>query len=255
MVSGRVQLTAGSDWTIQGGPDRTGWSYRVSLNGPTGTRTNTLPSESILHFIYGSDSRQPWLGKSPLSLAFETAQAGGLMEQTVRQELAMTVQQMLAPKRNPNDFGSDLSPESLDKVVSAVAKSVNRATFALPVDAAVTRLGPSPPPVLPELRAVIERSILAAYGISPLLVAENPTGTGLREAFRQFLHSTIKPIGAIICEELQVKLHPDCELTFGELKAADVQAAARAFGSLVTAGLTPQSAATIVGLDDVEVSA
>ena len=238
--NGQVVLTPCGQFTVQGSDDPASWRYLCTLNGPSTARTVTLPASSCLHVKYSPNPSRPWTGRSPLSLASETAEAGGLMEQTIRQELAMTVQQMLAPKRNPNDFGNDLSPESLDKIVSAVAKSVNQATFALPVDAAVQRLGPSPPPVLPELRAVIERSILAAFGISPLLVAENPTGTGLRESFRQFLHSTIKPLGSIICDELRVKLHPDCELTFGELKAGDVQAAARAFGSLVTSGVTPK---------------
>ena len=77
----------------------------------------------------------------------------------------------------------------------------------------------------------------------------------MRESFRQVLHSLLKPLGAILAEELREKLHPDAALDFSALRAGDITGSARAFGSLVTAGLTPRSAAAIVGLDDVEVSA
>ena len=76
----------------------------------------------------------------------------------------------------------------------------------------------------------------------------------MREAFRQVLHALLKPLGAILGEELKEKLHPDAALDFSALRAGDISGTSRAMGSLVTAGLTPKSAAAIVGLDDIEVS-
>ena len=76
----------------------------------------------------------------------------------------------------------------------------------------------------------------------------------MREGFRQILHSLLKPLGAIISEELREKLDPAAALDFSELRAGDLTGTARAFGSLVTAGVKPASAAAAVGLD-VEVSA
>ena len=58
----------------------------------------------------------------------------------------------------------------------------------------------------------------------------------------------------LVVEELREKLHPEANLSFHALRAGDITGSARAFGSLVTGGLTPQSAAEIVGLDDVQVS-
>ena len=75
----------------------------------------------------------------------------------------------------------------------------------------------------------------------------------MREAFRQVLHSLLKPLGRILEEELQAKLHPDASLSFSEMRAGDITGTSRALGSLVKAGLTPQAAAAIVGLDDDEV--
>ena len=76
----------------------------------------------------------------------------------------------------------------------------------------------------------------------------------MRESYRQVLHALLKPLGAILGEELREKLHPDAELSFDSLRAGDITGSARAFGSLVTGGLTPKSAAAIVGLGEVEVS-
>ena len=78
----------------------------------------------------------------------------------------------------------------------------------------------------------------------------------MREAFRQVLHSLLKPLGALVVEEIREKLHPEAALDFSFFESGrHYREQARAFGSLVTAGLTPKSAAAIVGLDDVEVSA
>ena len=89
----------------------------------------------------------------------------------------------------------------------------------------------------------------------PVLSPHKGTGTALREAFRQVLHSLLKPLGALVVSELREKLDPDAALDFSALRAGDITGTARAFGSLTKAGLTPQSAAAIVGFDDVEVSA
>ena len=85
-------------------------------------------------------------------------------------------------------------------------------------------------------------------GIPPALVAAQGTGTAAREAFRQVLHSLLKPLGALVVEELREKLHPEAALDFSALRAGDISGSARALGSLVTAGLTPQSAAANRGL-------
>ena len=123
----------------------------------------------------------------------------------------------------------------------------------VPGDLEPRRLGPAPPDSFALLRDRLEHSILSLHGVPPALVAERGTGTAMREAFRQVLHSLLKPIGALVAEELQAKLDPAAALDFSALRAGDIAGTSRAFGSLVTAGLTPQSAAAVVGLDGVEV--
>ena len=78
----------------------------------------------------------------------------------------------------------------------------------------------------------------------------------MREAYRQVLHVLVKPLGALLAEELQAKLHPSAALSFDALRAGDIQGTCP---SILQArwsrpGSTPQSAAAIVGFDGVEVA-
>ena len=252
---GRVTLTPTASWTVQGDDDPSTWRYRVTLSGPSSTRAITITGESVLHVRYAPHPSRPWAGRSPVQLAHDTARAAGLLETATSGELNFTQQQVLTPRRSQGDYGlaDTLSPDVIQKVVSAFAEHVSTGAFVIPADVTAQRLGPEPPDSFPLLRDRLENSLLALHGLPPSLVASQATGTAMREAFRQVLHSLLKPLGALVVEELQAKLHPDAALSFDSLRAGDITGSARAFGSLVTAGLTPSSAAAIVGLDDVEV--
>ena len=61
----------------------------------------------------------------------------------------------------------------------------------------------------------------------------------MREAFRQVLHSLLKPLAGLVVEELKLKLDPAADLDFSELRAGDiVGTSSRALGSLVKAGIS-----------------
>ena len=122
--------------------------------------------------------------------------------------------------------------------------------FVIPADVTPQRLGPEPPDSFAELRDRFEHSILSLHGIPPALFAARGNGTASREAYRQILHGLVRPVGQLLAEELQAKLDPDAALSFDALRAADITGSARAFGSLTKAGLTAESAASIVGFDD-----
>ena len=253
--SGRVSLTPCGSWTVHGNDDPSSWTYRVTLSGPDATRTVTIPAASVLHFMYSPDLTRPWIGRSPMSMALATAKVAGLLETATAGELNFTQQQVLTPRRGAGDYAltDTLTPDMMEKIVSAVAEHVGTGAFVIPADVTPQRLGPEPPDSFALLRDRFENSILAMCGIPPALVAARGTGTGAREAFRQVLHALLRPLGALVAEELQAKLDPAAALDFSALRAGDISGTARAFGSLVTAGVTPQSAAAVVGLDGVEV--
>ena len=254
---GRVRLTSCGSWSIHGSDDPASWKYHCTLSGPTSTRTVTLDAASVVHIRYAPDPSRPWAGRSPVRLAVDTARVAGLLETATAAELGFTQTQMLTPRRAAGDFGvaDSLSPDTISKIVSAFAEHVHTGAFVLPADVTPQRLGPEPPDSFADLRDRFENSILSMCGLPPALVAARGTGTAMRESFRQVLHSLLKPLGAILAEELREKLDPDAELDFSALRAGDITGSARAFGSLVKGGLTAQSAAEVVGLDGVEVSA
>ena len=185
----------------------------------------------------------------------DTARAAGLLETATAGELNFTQQQVLTPRRGAGDYAptDTLAPETIQKIVDAFSEHVSTGAFVIPADVTAQRLGPEPPDSFPLLRDRLEHSILAMCGIPPALVSAFGNGTAAREAYRQVLHGLIKPIGALVVEELRSKLDPAAALSFDALRAGDITGTARAFGSLVTAGVTPQSAAAVVGLDAVEV--
>ena len=189
-------------------------------------------------------------------LAMDTARAAGLLEVGIGAELSFTQSQMLSPRRSAGDYGGvdSLAPQQIENIVKSFADYAGTGAFVIPADVTAQRLGPEPPDSFPLLRDRLENSLLALHGLPPALLASRGTGTAMRESFRQLLHGLLKPLGAILAEELREKLHPEANLSFHALRAGDITGSARAFGSLVTGGLTPQSAAEIVGLDDVQVS-
>ena len=254
--NGRVTLTPAASWTVRGTDEKAGWSYRCTLNGPDSTRTITLPGESVLHFRYASHPATPWAGRSPVSLAIDTARVAAKLENATAGEFSFTQQQLLTPRRGAGEYSvtESLTPDTIEKIVSAFSEHVHTGAFVIPADVTPQRLGPEPPDSFALLRDRLENSLLSLHGIPPALVAARGTGTAMRESFRQILHSLLKPLGALLAEELQAKLHPDAALSFDALRAGDITGSARAFGSLVTGGISPKSAAQIVGLGEVEVS-
>ena len=252
---GRVSLTPVASWSVHGSADPSTWSYRCTMNGPTSTRTSTLGAESLLHIVYAPCPTSPWRGRAPLELAADSIKAACLLESATAGEFSFVQQQILSPRRNQNDYGlaDSMSPDSITKVVQAFADHTGSGAFVVPGDLEPRRLGPSPPESFIGIRSGLEQSILAAHGI-PVSLVSATTGTALRESLRHLLNTLLKPLAALVVEELRAKIDPDAALNFDALRAADVQGPARAFGSLVSAGATPESAAAIVGLDGVEVA-
>ena len=253
--SGRVTLTPCSLWSVHGSDDPASWLYRATLSGPDSTRMITLPAASVVHVRYAPHPARPWTGRSPLNLALDTFRVAGLLETATAGELSFSQKQVLSPRRNPGDYApvDTLGPETIQKIVDAFSKHVSSDAFVIPADVQATRLGPEPPASFALLRDRFEQSIYSSCGIPPALLAPQGTGTAMREAFRQVLHSLLKPLGALVVEEIREKLHPEAALDFSAMRAGDISGSARAMGSLVTAGLTPKSAAQIVGFDDVEI--
>ena len=84
----------------------------------------------------------------------------------------------------------------------------------------------------------------------PTSLLERADGTALREAWRQFLHSSVMPVSLSVSAELSEKLDTDIRLSFDRMFASDLNGRARAFQSMVGGGMDVQKAAALAGLMD-----
>lgn len=91
-----------------------------------------------------------------------------------------------------------------------------------------------------------QRMALAAMGV-PTGLIDPEDGTGQREAWRRFLHGTIQPLARLV-EAAAASAGLGVALTFDALMASDIAGRARAFQSLVGAGMDIEAAAAATGL-------
>ena len=107
----------------------------------------------------------------------------------------------------------------------------DRVAREAPADWRAQRIGASPPVSLVNLHELASREIALACGVPAALASPNPTGTGTRESWRQFLFGTIAPVGKLVAAELSRKLGAPITLKWDELRASDLAGRARAFQS------------------------
>ena len=86
-----------------------------------------------------------------MRLAVDTARVAGLLETATAGELNFVQQQVLTPRRNQGDYAlaDTLAPDTIQKIVSAVAEHVGVGAFVIPADVVAQRLGPEPPSTFP----------------------------------------------------------------------------------------------------------
>ena len=89
----------------------------------------------------------------------------------------------------------------------------------------------------------------AACGVPAVLFDGGGDAAAKREGWRLFLHGSVQPLATILAVELGAKLDaPRLALTFDRLFASDLQGRARAYQSMVKAGMDRSRAATLAGL-------
>ena len=252
VADGRLQLLPASSHDVSGTPEA--WDYRLNLAGPSEQVTlEGLRSEELLHFRYAVDPETPWRGVGPLQVA---TLAGRLSAET----LAAIADEMSCPR------GSflPLPTDGADPTLAGMKSSIRQAKGSmLTVEAGdwdnaqdgqnaasytQKRFGADPPQGVVSMAEQARLEIFAACGLSPAIFTSESDGTAQRESYRRALFSVIEPLGRLVSAELSAKLDGDISLTFEELKAADLTGRARAFQSLVGAGMDITAAAAASGI-------
>ena len=268
VMGGMVRFLEASHWDVRGveaGPET--WMYRCDLPSPDGVLSQTFSADQILHFRFSTDPNRPWRGLGPLDGGSATARTASAVEDALGDEAA-TSRGYVVPipaqtETDPADVGA-VDPlaamsarlKSLSgklSLVETTSAGFGSGRHDAPgggagnADWASKRLGASPPAALVDLRNQAAREVLQSCGV-PLAMVETATGTGNRESYRQWLHTSVRPLGGIVAEELSRVLEVPVSFDFAELRASDDAPIARAIGSRASAFKTLRDGG--VGLDD-----
>ena len=116
------------------------------------------------------------------------------------------------------------------------------------MDLLARRFGPSPPASLVQLLSAASQEVYAACGLNAALWGGAGGAGATREAWRLALFGVLSPLGRLVEAELRDKLDDEVSLSWQELRASDLSGRARAFQSMVGAGMAIDKAVAVAGL-------
>ena len=261
VARGRVEATIAGSWDVRGeSAARGAWTYQVTEYGPSGSSVRWLPAAACLHLQWAYDPARPWWGLSPLHVAAADGRLHAATVEALADEAGGPRGSLLPiPADGEDGMVTTLKSKIAElrgrvAVVETTAAGWGDGPSAAPrKDWSAQRLGFDAPDTLRNLRSDSARAVLAACGVPVELVAASE-GTGAREAYRRFLFGSVLPLARMVERELEEKIEADVRLDFSELMAADLAGRARAFQSMVGAGMDLDRAAALAGLLEPEAS-
>ena len=257
-----LRLLPSNSWDVTGGVSPQSWTYRLDLAAPDSTRSVIAPAAGVVHIRAYVEPSAPWRGISPLTGAASTARLLAETEAALADESSGPRGHVIPMPQGPVDDDDD-DDGSMSKLqadvaglkgktvlVETAAAGFGEGRAAAPAaDWQPRRIGAAPPDGLRQLRTDAEASMLAASGTPIELISARSDGAAVREAWRRYAHAFLTPIGGIVAAELADKLErPGLALDFSGLFASDITGRARAFASMVNAGMDVTKAAGLSGL-------
>ena len=232
-------------YTIEGGADERTWVYNITETGPTKSNTRQISGNGVLLFRINATSETPWDGQSPFKKNNVSLATAAIMERRLAAEMGGPVG-IAVTENFQRWLSKDQSEEAFDRRMGHINKtrgaaialggltgfknSVRMETTTSDYKPFIQRFGPNPPAIYPELRAQCFEHICLAAGVSKGLIM-----TQSKEAFRQFLHSTINPLAQQIASEMSVKLEdPELTLNMDKLMASDIFTRAKSYKLFLT---------------------
>ena len=253
---GRLRAWPCADWDVNGqGPDPMTWTYRVNVPSPDKYVTFAkVPAASVLHFRYQTDPGYPYRGISPMEAAAQSGRLSAELTKALADEASGARGNLLPIPMAGDDPKLDPLKLAIKRLnggvalVESMGSGWNKDTMATrPMqDWEAKRLGMNPPLAMVELQKVISDEVFATCGTAGLFNVSDAAGK--REAYRQFLHSTVMPTARLVEAELTAKMEAPIQLNFDSLMASDISGRARAFQSMVGGGLDVAKAAALSGL-------
>ena len=253
--SGELLLLPAANYDIQGGVRESSWRYRVELSGPSRLTSKRLPSRGVVHIRMGSSVQEPWRGCSPLINAGLSAAMLGRLERRMAQEVNARVGHLLTVPDGTSEEQVKALSRDLAVLEGGIALAETESgghgqgmRAAPQVDWQLRRFGAQVPEANVALRSDVAMDVISALGV-PAPLFHGTDGVSAREAYRLLLVTTLTPIAELITAELSRKLETTVSIGFRRLHAADIQSRARAFGTMVAAGVSEETAMEVSGLD------
>ena len=247
-VDGGPRLRRPADFDLAGGPDPLTWQYAMRYVGPTRDGRARAGYAEVVHVRLNQPPGAEHCGVSPILAAADTAGALAGLERSLRNEARATSGYVI-----PSASAEGMQEAEFEKLKTDLAKLAG-GTRLVPslgprqgdpqgrsgdADWKAQRIGLNPPETVLSLRSSAALGVLMAAGVPPTMVSERANAGGLREAFRQFTHTTLAPVVRIVAAELSRVLEVAVVLDLAPLAAADVQGRARAYRALVGNGSAP----------------
>ena len=249
------RLATAASWTVTGGADPAGWTYQVSLSGPSAQSTIVVPAAGVVHVRYTSDPTTPWRGVGPLQSARLAGRLSAEVSAALADELSGPRGQLLPL---PNVSGDSPEIVALQNdirglngglaFVESMADQFGSGPISNPSSGwDSVRLGAAIPAASIEAAKLAFAEVVAACGLSVALW-DDSQGTGKREAYRQAIHTVVAALGRIVSAEMTSKMGSDIRLDWTELRAGDISGRSRALQSMVGAGMDLTKAMALSGL-------
>ena len=246
-------LPRSSNANIQGGVSPNSWRYDLTVPSPsTGTPLmRDVPYSGVAHVRMYTERESPWKGVSPLTMAGVSADLLRCVESGLTEEEDLprsfvlshgpSVQNLDRLREDLGMGGISLLEQSAQGWSGGRGQSDNIRSI---------RIGANPDPSEVSLRAQVSQDILSAMGV-PAGMYSPREGSVSREAYRQWHASGVEPMGEALRYELEKKIERPVRISFHKLAAADIQARARAFRSLIDSNVHPEDAAMVAAIPGV----
>ena len=260
-----LSLSPASHFDVYGGPSS--WVYRCELAGPSTTTWQTYSSAAVLHLRWQVDLQRPWRGVSPLQHAADTGSLAGWLEKRLAEEASGPVGAFLPVARYDAAPDADLADPDADDPLAALRRDIGGArgqvlavesqmaaadspASAPRKDFQVARFGANPPQGLIELRQHVMLDIGAACGVPRALVDARASGQAAREAWRQFVSTSVDGLARRIESQVLAQLGVEIRIDSTPLAGRDLAARAAAFRRLAgkEGGLTIADAREAAGI-------
>ena len=258
-----LHLAPVSHWDVTGGPWPSSWVYRVERAGPSGTAWETRVSGEVLHLRWLTDPARPWAGVSPLQHASDTATLAAWIDKRLSEEASAPSGAFLPVARYDADPDLDADdandPLALLRrdiggakgqtlIVETAMASADSPASAPRKDFQVARFGANPPRDLVELREQVTRDVASAIGIPRALLDSSASGQASREAWRQFISTSIDGLARRLEAQILDQLGVEVSIDSAPLGGRDLVARASVFRRLVEGKLPIADARIAAGI-------